>query len=44
MFTGIISDIGEVVERRGGQFTIRSTYAPASIAIGAGPCSRTWAP
>ena len=35
MFTGIISDIGEVVERRGGQFTIRSVYQPASIAIGA---------
>ena len=35
MFTGIISDIGEVMERRGGQFTIRSVFAPASIAIGA---------
>jgi riboflavin synthase len=35
MFTGIISDIGEVVQRKGGQFTIRSVYDPASIAVGA---------
>ena len=35
MFTGIISDVGEVVERKGGQFRIRSTYDPAGIAIGA---------
>ena len=38
MFTGIISDIGEVVERNGGQFAIRSVYAPGSIAIGASIC------
>ena len=38
MFTGIISDIGEVMERTGGQFAIRSVYAPASIAIGASIC------
>ena len=35
MFTGIISDVGEVIERTGGQFKIRSAYDPASIAIGA---------
>ena len=35
MFTGIVSDIGEVVERAGGVFTIRSRYDAASIALGA---------
>ena len=35
MFTGIISDIGEVVARQGGQFTIRSSYPAASIGVGA---------
>ena len=35
MFTGIISDVGEVVGRRGGVFTIRSHYDPATIALGA---------
>jgi riboflavin synthase len=35
MFTGIITDIGEVVERDGGRFAIRSSYAAASIAAGA---------
>ena len=35
MFTGIISDIGEVVARNGGHVSIRSTYEAASIAIGA---------
>lgn len=35
MFTGIISDIGEVADRKGGQFAIRSTYDAASIALGA---------
>lgn len=34
MFTGIISDIGEVAARDGGRFTIRSRYPAASIAIG----------
>lgn len=34
MFTGIITDIGEVVEREGGQFAIRSSYAAASLAAG----------
>ena len=35
MFTGIITDVGEVVTRSGGQFTIRSAYAAGSIDIGA---------
>ena len=35
MFTGLISDIGEVVARKGGLFTIESGYDPATIALGA---------
>ncbi|MGE0628191.1 MAG: riboflavin synthase [Hyphomicrobiaceae bacterium] len=35
MFTGIITDIGEVAARKGGSYTIRSRYEAASIAIGA---------
>jgi len=35
MFTGIISDIGEVAARDGGRFEIRCGYAAESIAIGA---------
>jgi riboflavin synthase len=35
MFTGIITDVGEVVARDGGRFTIRCSYEPASIAVGA---------
>jgi riboflavin synthase len=35
MFTGIISDIGEVAARKGGRFTIRSAYPAEGIAIGA---------
>ncbi len=35
MFTGIVTDVGEVVERRGGVFTIRSSYAADGIALGA---------
>ncbi len=38
MFTGIISDIGTVVARDGGRFTIRSAYAADGIAIGASIC------
>lgn len=38
MFTGIITDVGEVVERKGGHFSIRSSYPAASIAIGASIC------
>jgi riboflavin synthase len=35
MFTGIITDVGEVVARKGDAYTVRSDYDPASIAIGA---------
>jgi riboflavin synthase len=35
MFTGIITDIGEVAARAGGRFAIRCGYAPETIAIGA---------
>jgi len=35
MFTGIITDIGEVAARAGGRFAIRSGYAAATIAVGA---------
>ena len=35
MFTGIISDIGEVADRKGGVFAIRSAYDAATIALGA---------
>lgn len=42
MFTGLISDVGEVVAKdvtaSGGRFTIRSGYAASSIAIGASIC------
>src|SRR6185436_7964134 len=35
MFTGIITDIGELADRAGGSLTIRCSYAADSIAIGA---------
>jgi riboflavin synthase len=35
MFTGIISDLGEVAAREGGRFTIRCGYPADSIALGA---------
>ena len=35
MFTGIITDIGELAAREGGRLAIRCAYAPESIAIGA---------
>ena len=35
MFTGIITDIGELAAREGGRFTIRCGYAAESIALGA---------
>lgn len=35
MFTGLITDVGEVVARKGGQFTIATRYPAASIALGA---------
>lgn len=34
MFTGIITDIGELLAREGGRFTLRSAYAADSIAVG----------
>ena len=35
MFTGIVTDIGELAAREGGRLTIRCSYAADSIAIGA---------
>jgi riboflavin synthase len=35
VFTGLVSDVGEVVARSGGRFTIRSSYAASGIALGA---------
>ena len=35
MFTGIITDVGDLVARAGGVFTISSHYDPATIALGA---------
>jgi riboflavin synthase len=35
MFTGIITDVGEVADINGGQFTLRSGYEAASIPLGA---------
>ncbi len=35
MFTGIITDTGEVIGREGGRFAIRCGYDPDSIGIGA---------
>ena len=35
MFTGLVSDVGQVVARNGGRFTIRSGYTAESIALGA---------
>jgi riboflavin synthase len=35
VFTGIITDVGELIGREGGRFAIRSGYAPDGIAIGA---------
>jgi riboflavin synthase len=34
MFTGIVSDIGEVVAREDGHFTIRARYPAASLEVG----------
>ena len=38
MFTGIITDLGTVVDRNGGVFRIRSSYPAAGIALGASIC------
>lgn len=35
MFTGIITDVGEVVQRDGGRYAIACAYDAASIALGA---------
>ncbi|HEX7076457.1 MAG TPA: riboflavin synthase [Hyphomicrobiaceae bacterium] len=35
MFTGIVTDIGEIAARDGGRFSIRSSYAADSIKLGA---------
>lgn len=35
MFTGLISDVGEVVSAEKGRYSIASSYDPAGIAIGA---------
>lgn len=35
MFTGLVTDIGELVSREGGTFKIRSRYPATDIAIGA---------
>jgi riboflavin synthase len=35
MFTGIVSDIGELVAREDGRFSIRTNYAPATLEVGA---------
>ncbi len=38
MFTGLVTDIGQVVARDAGRFTIRCGYLPASIELGASIC------
>ena len=42
MFTGLVSDVGTILERAitpaGGRFTIRSGYAAKTIAVGASIC------
>jgi riboflavin synthase len=38
MFTGIITDVGSLLMRAGGRFTLQSGYPPASIALGASIC------
>jgi riboflavin synthase len=35
MFTGIVTDIGEVIGAEGGRFSVATSYRAASIAIGA---------
>jgi riboflavin synthase len=38
MFTGLITDVGEVVARSGGRARIRSAYAAATVQVGASIC------
>ena len=35
MFTGIITDVGELLAREEGRLTVRSRYPAASVAVGA---------
>lgn len=35
MFTGIVTDVGEVIARDGGRYTVRTAYDPQTIALGA---------
>jgi len=35
MFTGIITDVGSIIARQGGVFTVRSAYSADGIAVGA---------
>jgi riboflavin synthase len=35
VFTGIVTDVGDVIGREGGRFAIRSAYDAASLAVGA---------
>ncbi len=38
MFTGLITDVGEVIERAGGRFTVRTKYALRSEDVGISIC------
>ena len=38
MFTGIITDVGSLLMRAGGRFSLQCGYPPASIALGASIC------
>ena len=38
MFTGIITDVGEVVRQDGGRFELKSGYAAETIEVGASIC------
>jgi len=38
MFTGLVSDVGEVVSRQGGEFTVRTAYGADTIPPGASIC------
>jgi riboflavin synthase len=38
MFTGIITDVGSLLMREGGRFTLQGCYPPASVALGASIC------
>ena len=38
MFTGIITDVGSLLKRAGGRFTLQCSYPSASVALGASIC------